>query len=144
MYRLARPRARCYQLRGLPLVGSECACPQCNSLFVITRGSDMSSAMSSAMDLPVPFVSQDLKSSQETAIATIELPDKMYPAILCTVKCPMVRPQRYTILQKPLSGYQPQVGSNRAALINIAVRTMGNGQVQHIPVSFTTTQDLPR
>ena len=49
LYRLARPRARLYQLRGLPLVGSECGCPQCNSSFVITRGS----AMPSTMDLPV-------------------------------------------------------------------------------------------
>ena len=49
LYRLARPRTRWYQLRGLPLVGSECVCPQCNSSFVITRGS----AMPSAVDLPV-------------------------------------------------------------------------------------------
>ena len=42
-----------------------------------------------------PFVSQDLKSSQETPIMTIELPDKMYPTILCKAKCPMIRPQRY-------------------------------------------------
>ena len=34
---------------NLPLVGSECVCLQCNSAFVITRGSDMPSAM----DLPV-------------------------------------------------------------------------------------------
>ena len=32
----------------------------------------------------------------------------------------------------------------RVALINIAVRTLGNDQVQHIPVSFITTYDLPR
>ena len=35
----SRPRARWYQLRGLPLKGSECVCPQCNSHFDITRGS---------------------------------------------------------------------------------------------------------
>ena len=40
---------------------------------------------------------------------------------------------------KPISGYQPQLGSGRVALINIAVRTLSNGQVQHIPVSFPTT-----
>ena len=62
----------------------------------------------------------------------------MYPIILCKAKCPMIR-QRYSILQKPISGYQPQVGSDRVALINIAVRRLGNGQVQHIPVMFTTT-----
>ena len=46
---VSRPRARWYQLRGLPLVGSECVCPQCNSSFVITRGS----AKPSAFGLPV-------------------------------------------------------------------------------------------
>ena len=45
----SRPRARWYQLRGLPLVGSECVCPQCNSSFVITRRS----ANPSAFGLPV-------------------------------------------------------------------------------------------
>ena len=80
LYRLARPRARWYQLRGLPLVGSECVCPQCNSPFVITRGSDI--------PWTFPFVTQDLKSSQETSRVTNELPDKMYPTILCTVKSP--------------------------------------------------------
>ena len=43
-----------------------------------------------------PFASQDLKSSHQTPIMTIELPDKMYPTILCKVKCPMIRPQRYS------------------------------------------------
>ena len=43
-----------------------------------------------------------------------------------TAKCPMVRPPRYSTLQKPISGYQPQVGSDRVALINLAVRTLGN------------------
>ena len=45
----SRPPARWYQLRGLPLVGSECVCPQCNSLLVITWGS----AKPSAFGLPV-------------------------------------------------------------------------------------------
>ena len=45
----SRPRARGYQLRGLPLVGSECVFPQCNSSFVITRGS----AKPPAFGLPV-------------------------------------------------------------------------------------------
>ena len=45
----SRPRARWYQLRRLPLVGSECVCPQCNSHFVITRGS----AEPSSFGLPV-------------------------------------------------------------------------------------------
>ena len=59
-----------YQLRGLPLVGSDCVCPQCSSSLVITRGSAMPSAMTFL------FVSRDLKSSQETPIVTTELPDK--------------------------------------------------------------------
>ena len=48
LYRLARPRTRWYELRGLSLVGSECIFPQCNIPFVITRGN----IMPSAMDLP--------------------------------------------------------------------------------------------
>ena len=49
VYQLARPRARWYHLRGLPLVVSECVCPQYNNPFVITRRN----AMPSAMGLPV-------------------------------------------------------------------------------------------
>ena len=45
----SRPRARWYQLRGLPLVGSECVCPQSNSAFVIAR----ESAKPLAFGLPV-------------------------------------------------------------------------------------------
>ena len=48
LYRLARPRARWVSAPRTSLVGSECVCPQRNSSFVITRGSDMPSAM----DLP--------------------------------------------------------------------------------------------
>ena len=136
VYRLALPRDRWYQLRGLPLVGSECVCSQCkisNSSFVITRGSAM------------PFGHEpsrpSLTSSQETRAANVELPGKLYPTVLYTVKGPMIRPQRYSTLQKkkPISGYQPQVGSDRVTLIDIAVRTLGNGRVQHIVVNFTTT-----
>ena len=94
---------------------------QCNSSFVITRESLCHRPWT------FPFVYQDLKSSKETPIRTLELPEKMYPTILCAVKCPMIRLQRYSTLQKPISGYQPQVGSDRVALINIAVRTLGNG-----------------
>ena len=36
----------------LPLVSSECVCPQCNSSFVSTRGSAMTSAMDLAVHLP--------------------------------------------------------------------------------------------
>ena len=57
VYRPARPRVRWYQLRGLPLVGSECVCLQCKSSFVIARGSDMPSAI----DLPARITrSQEL------------------------------------------------------------------------------------
>ena len=47
-----------------------------------------------------PFVSQDLKCSQETPIITIELPDKIYLPILCQVTCPMIRPPRYSMPPK--------------------------------------------
>ena len=130
MYRLAQPRARWYQLREHPLVGSECVCPKCNS-FVITRGS----AMPSAMDLSVCISrSQELTRSANSKNGT---PAKC--TLTFYVKCPMMRPQRCSIFQKPLSGYQPQVGSDRVALIHIAVRTLGNDQVQQIVVSFTIT-----
>ena len=61
-----------------------------------------------------------------------------------TIKYPMVRPQGYSTLQKPISGYQPQVGSDRVALINLAVRTLGNDYVQQVVVSLITTYDLSR
>ena len=66
---------------------------------------------------------------------TVELPDKMYPTFLCTVKC-SIRPHRYSTLRKPISGYQPQVGSDRVALINTAVRTLGNDHSQQICQQF--------
>ena len=44
-----RQRARRYLLWGLPLVGSECVCPQCTFSFVIVR----ESAKPSAIGLPV-------------------------------------------------------------------------------------------
>ena len=34
----------------------------------------------------------------------IELSGNMYPKILFTLKCPMIRPQRYSTLQKPITG----------------------------------------
>ena len=55
-----------------------------------------------------------------------------------TVKCPMVRPQLYSTLQKPFSGNEPQVGS-RVAFINLDVRTFGNDHVEQIVVSLITT-----
>ena len=132
LYRLARPRAQWYQLRGLLLVGSECVVH--NTIVPSSSHGEVTCHR----PWTFPFVYQDLQSSQETPIMTIELPDKMYPTILCKAKYPMIRPQRYSTLQKPISGYQPQVGSDRGALINIAVRALGNGQVQHITVIFTT------
>ena len=41
-----------------------------------------------------PFVSQDPKSSHKMPMVTVRLPENMNPTILCTVECPMVRPQR--------------------------------------------------
>ena len=86
----------------------------------------------------LPFVYQDVKKSQETPIMTIALHDKIYIYIFYG-KCLIVRPQWYSTFRKPISGYQPQVGSPGVALITVAVRTLGNGQTQHIPVSCTTT-----
>ena len=46
LYRLATvgPGGPVVSALGLPLVGSECVCPQCNGSFVITRGSTKPSA----------------------------------------------------------------------------------------------------
>ena len=101
----SRPRARWYQLRELPLVGSKCVLPQCNSSSVITRRS----AKPSAFGRPVHLRRAHQKRKQKSGTpVTVNSP---------TVKCPMVRALRYSTLQKPNSGYQPQVGSDRAALI---------------------------
>ena len=59
----SRPWARWYQLRGLPLVGSECVCPQSNSSFVIRW--------------EVPSHSRpSLKSSLETQTGKVKLPSQ--------------------------------------------------------------------
>ena len=80
-----RPWARWYQLRGLPLVGSECVCPQCNSSFVITRESAKPSAFG------LPSISQELTRNANRKSATLVRLNSP------TVKCPRVRPQRYNI-----------------------------------------------
>ena len=85
----SRPRARWYQLRRIPLVGSESVFPQCYSLFVIARGSPKPSALG----FPVHISKAHLKRKRESGTAATV----MFP----TVKCPMVRPQRYSTLQKP-------------------------------------------
>ena len=80
----SRPRTRWYQLRGLPLVGSECVCPQCNSIsFVITRGSAKPSAS--------PFIYQELTRNANRKSGTPVIGKSP------TVKCPMIRPQWYNI-----------------------------------------------
>ena len=127
----SQPRARWYPLRGLPLVDSECVCPQCNSYFVITRGS----AMPAAFGLPVH------RSRVESQREKVHLPSQVKSP---TVKCPMVLPQRYSTVQRPISGYQPQVGSNRLASIKLALRRLGNDHVQQIVVTLITTCDLSR
>ena len=63
--------------------------------------------MPSAMDLPVGI--SDLKRIQETPIVTVN-PGEIYLTLMCEVKCPMIRQQWYSTLQKPILGYQPQVG----------------------------------
>ena len=61
-----------------------------------------------------------------------------------TVKCLMVRPQRYSTLQTPISGYQPQFGSDRLAMIHLAVCMLGNDFVQNVVVCHITISDLSR
>ena len=92
----SRPRARWYQLRGLPLVGSECVCPHCNSSS-LSHG-ELPSHRRSAF----PSISQELTRNanrKSGTPVTVNSP---------TVKC--------STLQMPISGYQPQVDSDRVAL----------------------------
>ena len=58
----------------------------------------------------------------------------------------MVRPQRCSTLQKPISGYQPQVGSDRVALMKPSCPDVGQcsyltnrGQSHHDIRSITAT-----
>ena len=69
----------------------------------------------------------------------MELLDKVYPTILYTVKCPMIRSQGYSTFRKSISGYQPQVGSDRVVWINIANRSLAMIKSKQIVVSFITT-----
>ena len=92
LYRLARPRARWYKLGGHPLVGSERGWSQCKSSLWLSHGE-----VTCHRPWTFPFVSQDLKSSQQTQTVTIGLPNKIYPTLLCTVETPMIRPQRSRI-----------------------------------------------
>ena len=80
-----------------------------------------------------PSICQELTRNGDRKIGTPVI--AKYP----TVKCPMVRPKRYSTLQMPISGYQPQVGSDPFALINLAVRTLENDYVEQIVVSLITT-----
>ena len=80
----SRPRPRWYPLQGLPLVGSECVFPQCNSSS-LSHG-EVPSHLRSAF----PSISQELTRNanrKSGTPVTVNSP---------TVKCPMVRPQRYT------------------------------------------------
>ena len=77
----SRPRARRYQLRGLPLEGLECVCPQRNFSCVFTRGSG------TAFDLPVHLSRTCLKRKQKKWNSR----HKKCP----TVKYSIVRPRRY-------------------------------------------------
>ena len=74
-----------------------------------------------------PFVSQDLKSSQETPTMTFELPDKMYPTNICTVECPRIRPQ-LLIIPLELARFYLHVGSVSLFILkeyNVAILCVG-------------------
>ena len=125
-----RPQARWYQLRAHPWYA---------------RSASVHNAIIRSLshgEVPChrpwtfPSISQE---SLKTQSGKVELPNILYPTILSTVKCAMIRPQRYTTLQKPISGYQPQVGSGREALINIADRTLGNDPKKSWSVSIRPT-----
>ena len=82
----SRPWARWYRLRGLPLAGSECVCPQCNSYFVITR--EVPNNRRSAF----PSISQELTRNANRESGTPVTGNSP------TVKCPMVRSQRLSLI----------------------------------------------
>ena len=122
VFRIARPRAECYQLRGLPLGA--------RSSFVHNAiGCSLSNGVGPChRHLTFPMVSQELTR---------------------TAKYDNGTPRRnisnhYMYGKVPISGYQPQVSSDRVSFINIAVRTLGSDQVQEIVVNFMTTLLLPR
>ena len=56
----------------------------------------------------------------------------------------MLRPQLHSTSANLISSYKPQVGSYRAALINVNCRTLGNDKAQQTLVRFARTYDLPR
>ena len=85
-----------------------------------------------------PSISQELTRNANRECGTLATDNSP------TVKCPMVRPQQYSTPQKPISGYQPQVGSDLVALVNLAIRTLSNNHDQQIVVSVITTYDLSR
>ena len=97
----SRPRARWYQLRGLPLVGSDCVCPQRNSSFVITRGSTKEKKWNSRHS---KFSNRQMSNG---TTAAVQHPPKAHLGLPTTS---WLRPSSF--------------------LINLAVRTLGNDCVQ--------------
>lgn len=92
--------------------------------------------MQSAMDLPVGMsISEELITNANNDSENRW--DNVF--ILCAVYMPNDTITAAKQPPKPTSVYKHQVGSDGVILINIPVRTLGNDQVQLIPVSFTTS-----
>ena len=122
----SRPRARWYQLQGLPLVGSGCVFPQCNSSFV-SHGEVPSHRRSNFAS-----VSQELRrkqnkwNSRHSKFSNRHMPNGTTTAVQHPPKAHLGLPT--TSWLRPSSFDK-----------TIAVRTLGNDHVQQIVVSLITT-----
>ena len=81
---------RWYQLRGLPLVGSECICQQCNSSFA---SSFTEKCHAIGHGLYRPSLKNHWKRKQGKCNSCHSYPT----TVLCTVKCSIIRPQPYKL-----------------------------------------------
>ena len=99
-----RPRARWYQLRRLPSLARNAFV--LNAIVVSLSHGEVPNHGPSAFTSTSPELTRNTNRTSGTPAT----------AISPTVKCPMVRPQRYSTLQKPIRGYQPQVGSDIAVI----------------------------
>ena len=89
----------------------------------------------------------DVRPSRPSLKSSIETQTKKWNSRhsnFSDLQMPNSTTQRYNTLQKSIQGYQPQVGSDRVALIHPAVCTLGNDHVQQIVLSLVTTEDPPR
>ena len=117
-------------------MGSECVCPQCyGSLF--SHG-----GVPCHRPWNFPSISQEFKRNAKGDSGT---PRQIVSNHYMHGERPNYTTTPAQYRPKPLlSGYQPQVGSGRAASRNIAVRKFGEKYVQTIVARLIATYDLQR